>query len=309
MGITMRKLPVILIFLMSIVHLRISAQSLPLTTEAARLCQDLKFDQAEEKINEAMETSEATYPYTWYVEGFIAKEIYKNRDVGNRQSVFREKALESFSKCLAMDKKNEFSEMCKAGIKYLATTFYNDALMRTREIDMQTAPEAEKLFSQFRRYMRTVDPVFPMSNYEKEFSMSMAQRYFSLWQLDMDNEELSERALNHYVHAQRMDSLESDIYYNIAVIYYNRAVFKYRKINAETDFIDLMDIQQEGSNLIKNKALVNMNKAYALDSERSDIIRGLFFIHRALEHEKDVEYFKGEINRLVSEGKITDPWK
>ncbi len=309
MGITMKKLHILLILVMGFVHSLSSAQELPLTSEAARYCQEKKYDLAKEKINEAMETGEARYPYSWYVKGFIAKEIYKNQELNNRHSKNREEALNGFYKCMEMDKKNEFTEMSKAGIKYLATTYFNDAQTRSREFDLNNAHEAEDLFNLFRKHMRTVDPVFPIKSFEKDFSKNMAQRYFTLWQLNLDDESVAEKALAQYANAMRMDSLDGAIHYNVAVIYYNRAVFKYRKIDANTEFIDLIDIQQECANLIKNKALVSMNKAYAIDPEKPEVIRGLLFIHRALEHEKDVEYFKTEIERLVDEGKLAEPFE
>jgi hypothetical protein len=34
------------------------------------------------------------------------------------------------------------------------------------------------------------------------------------------------------------------------------------------------------------------------------VVHGKIILHRALDHEKDVEYFKQEIGRLIREGKI-----
>jgi hypothetical protein len=47
-----------------------------------------------------------------------------------------------------------------------------------------------------------------------------------------------------------------------------------------------------------------MEKAYALAPEKGEVVRGIMMMHRALDHEKDVAYFKAEIERLISEGKI-----
>ena len=47
-----------------------------------------------------------------------------------------------------------------------------------------------------------------------------------------------------------------------------------------------------------------MDKAYALAPEKGEVVHGKIILHRALDHEKDVEYFKQEIARLVREGKI-----
>lgn len=309
MGVTMKKHSFLLLLLMSMTHVFSYAQELPLTNEAAQYCQEKNFEKAKEKINEATNSNEAQHPYTWYVKGFIFKEIYKQNESHNRNSINREHAVEYFLKALEMDKKHEHSEMTKAGLKYLAATYYNDAITRTREFDLSNTDEPEVLFNSFRKLMRTVDPVYSLRNSEKEFSKNMGQRYFILWQMELNNDEIANKSLSHYSNALRMDSLDSDTYYNVAVIHYNHAVFKYRQLNSDTEIWDLIVIQQECADLIKNKALVNMNKAYKISPERGDVVRGLMFIHRALEHEKDVEYFKNEIERLVNEGKITDPWK
>lgn len=308
MGTTMKRQITILLLLVVFAHFSGFTQELRLTNEAAHLCQNKDYASAEKKIAEALDSEESQQPYSWYVKGFIYKEIYKNTEPNNRNSQYRAEATESFSKSLEMDKKGEFNEMNKAGIKYLASTYYNDALIRSRDFDMNSNNEPSVLFNQFRKLMRLVDPTFPIKKYEAELAKNMAQRYFTLWQFDLDDESYADKSLAEYSHALRLDSLDADTYYNIAVIHYNRAVFKYRKIDAETDFIDLIDIQQECAHLIKNKALINMERAYALNPERGDVVRGLFFIHRALEHEKDVEYFKSEIDRLVKEGKLSEPF-
>lgn len=310
MGSTMKKQHIIIALLAGLVSIMSYGQSLPLTNEAARLCQGKNYEAAKNKIAEAIESeNESMHPYAWYVKGFIYKEIYKNTEPNNRQSKNRELAAESFLKSLEVDKYHEHTSMTKEGLKFLATTYYNDALLRTRDFDLSNATEPEGYFNTFRKLMRTTDPIVNLSTYDKEFSKSMAQRYFSLWQLDLNNDALPEKAQGFYASAVRLDSLDGDTYYNIAVIYYNKAVFKYRKLNADTDIFDLIVIQQECADLIKNKALPNMNRAYKLLPERGDVVRGLMFIHRALEHENDVEYFKSEIERLINEGKISDPKK
>ena len=78
----------------------------------------------------------------------------------------------------------------------------------------------------------------------------------------------------------------------------------YRKINHETDMFDMMTIQEAAAKLIREKALPLMDKAYALAPEKGEVVHGKIILHRALDHEKDVEYFKQEISRLVREGKI-----
>jgi uncharacterized protein len=83
----------------------------------------------------------------------------------------------------------------------------------------------------------------------------------------------------------------------------------YRKIDHETDLFDMMTIQETAAKLIREKALPLMDKAYALAPEKGEVVHGKIILHRALDHEKDVEYFKQEISRLVKEGKINGDLK
>jgi len=306
----MRRSFIITILLACIACLTGLAQNPPLANEAAKLCQDKQYDAAKKKIAMAVQSPvESGDPFTWYVNGFIYKEYYKQYESGNRNSPSRETAVESFMKSLSLDKTNQHTAMTKTGLKFLATTYYNDALLRTREFDLTTEKEPEAFYNKFRKLMHTVEPGSSLNTYDKEYNKNMGQRYFALWQLDLDNSDLPERAATCYSEVIRMDSTDSDAFYNVAVVYYNRAVFKYRKIGPETDIFDLILIQQDCADLIKNKALPSMQKAYKLAPERGDIVRGLMFIHRALEHENDVEYFKKEIERLIDEGKIKEPDK
>ena len=286
------------------------AQQLPLTNEAAKLCQEKQFEAALKKIDEAkVDEIEKDNPYTWYVDGFIHKEIYKAREMNVRNSRERELASESFLKSLSLDKQNQHAAMTRLSLKFIASSYYNDALLQTREFAAGGEKEAEDSYAKFKKFMHYAEPGTSLKKFDTEFNKSLGQRYFLLWQSNISDNSLAEKAIAFYSVASRADSTDIDAFYNIAVVNYNMAVFKYRDIGPDTDIFDLIVIQQECADLIKNKALVNMDKAYKLNPERGDIVRGLMFIHRALEHENDVEYFKHEIERLVNEGKITLPDK
>jgi hypothetical protein len=287
-----------------------TAQIMPLTNEAARLCQNKEFEEALLKIDEAKrDAAEAADSYMWYVDGFIHKEIYKVSESGMRDSKHRELAVESFLKSLELDKKNENVSMTRLSLKFLASTYFNEALVQTREFDNSSESEPEKTYAKFRRLMHFAEPGTSLKKYDIEFRKNMGQRYFVLWQGDIDNDYNADKSVDYYADVVRIDSTANEAYYNIAVVYYNQAVFKYRKLGPDTDIFDLVVIQQECAELIKNKALPNMDKAYKLNPEKPEVVRGLMFIHRALEHENDVEYFKSEMERLIREGKVTLPEK
>jgi len=281
------------------------AQQLPITNEAARLCQQLKLDAALEKSTQSLnDKSESGDAYAWYVNGFVLKEIYKQREYGLRNSLLRSAAMNSFA--TSMEKKNaqQHLSMTQLAIKYLASTYYNDALQAAQSIAEGGEQEAQTLFVEFEKWMPIAEPGISMTGYKKEFTKSIGQRYFSLWQFDTENSENRDKAIGQYERILKLDSSDVDAYYNLSVIHYNQAVFMYRKIDHETDLFDMMTIQEAAAKLIREKALPLMDKAYELAPEKGEVVHGKIILHRALDHEKDVEYFKNEISRLIREGKI-----
>jgi tetratricopeptide (TPR) repeat protein len=301
MGHIIKKLGILV---MTFVCLQGTAQNNLLSNEAAKLCQNKQLDAAKSKIATALASDEKTEAYTWYVAGFIYKECYKEFESKKRNSEYRVQAVEYFLKALDIDKKHEHSSNIKTGVKYLASTYYNDALLSTREFDEATASEPEKYFNMFRKLMRTAEPGCNLNTYDKEFHQQVAQRYFDLWQINIDNNELPEKSLKHYNEALRVDSTDCMLYYNVGVLHYNRAVFMYRSIGPDTDMFDLIDIQMRASDIIKSKAMLVMIKADKLCPNSAEILRALLYMNKALERDKDVVYFKSEIERLIAEGKM-----
>lgn len=281
------------------------AQQFPLSTEAARLCQQKQFDAALQVSMQALtDNVESADAYAWYVNGFVWKELYKTKEYGLRNSPYREEAVRAFEKSMKKNNSAQHLSMTRLALKYLASTYYNDALQVSKSISDKGEAEAESLFNNFEKWMQLAEPGIAMTSYKKEFAKSIGQRYFALWQADTDNDENRIRATAQYEKLLAMDTTDTDAFYNLSVIYYNQAVFMYRKINHETDMFDMMTIQETAAKLIREKALPIMDKAYALAPEKGEIVHGKIILHRALDHEKDVEYFKQEITRLVREGKI-----
>jgi hypothetical protein len=282
------------------------AQQFPLASEAARLCREMQLDAALEKSNLSIaDKTESSEAYAWYVNGFVLKEIYKAREYGLRNSTYREEAIKSFANSMKLKNASQHLAMTRLALKYLASTYYNDALQAAQSISESGEDEAQTLFASFVKWMPIAEPGISMTGYEKEYTKSIGQRYFSLWQRDTDIPEYRDKATAQYEKILKLDNSDVDAYYNLSVIHYNQAVFMYRKIDHETDLFDMMTIQEAASKLIREEALPLMDKAYELAPEKGEVVRGKIILHRALDHEKDVEYFKSEIARLIREGKIT----
>ncbi|MFN0032099.1 MAG: hypothetical protein ACKVOR_08070 [Flavobacteriales bacterium] len=282
-----------------------TAQEHALATEAATLCQQGQLEQAKAKVAEALQSAdENVQAYTWFVAGFVYKECYKTYESKMRESQYREQSVEYLLKAFEMDKMREHGTNIKSSIKFLASTYFNDALMRTREFDESTESEPEKYFHQYRKLMRTIEPGCNLNAQDKDYHQQMGQRYFDLWLLNYDKDELADKALREFGQALRADSSDCMLQFNVGVLQYNRAVFLYRSIGPDTDMMDMMDLQIRASDLIKQKAMPAMRTADAICPNHAEILNALLQMNKALERENDIEYFKEEIQRLIEEGKM-----
>ena len=279
-------------------------QNLAYTNEAVRHCENENWTEALSSIQKAMNSEETRNAHTWYVDGYIHKELYKRKETGQVHSTMRTRSVESFMKTIEMDTVGKDIKMAKLGLKYLASTYYNDALMLTQTFNLSEENEAKNYFDKFCTLMQIAEPRTGLSRFTKEFDRNMGQRYYQLWLENLNLTSLPEKIINCYNQVLQIDTTDSDAWYNISVVYYNQAVFKYRLLDSKTDMFDLITIQQECSELISKKALPAMSKAYQLQPEKGEIVRGMMYVNRALEREKDTEYFKQEVSRLIREGKI-----
>lgn len=307
MGSTIKYLVVCIFAMVSLTMAQIYAQTPAIAAEAVELCQAKKFQEALTSIQKGIDDpQDSKHPYTWFVKGFIHKEAYKCDEMYQRSSQHREIAVKCFEKSLQLDDKREFVAQTHVALKYLASTYFNDAMLASREFDLASPEEYITYFHTFRRLMRMVDPVTDLSPFEHDLLKSAGQRYFEIWQLDTDQDGPANQAAAKFLEALGHDSTDCHIYYNLGVVYYNRAVFKYRSLNVDTEMDELFTIQTESVGLLQ-KALQVFTNGQRICPEDGDILKGLLYINKAFENEKNVEYFKSEIERLIDEGKIKKP--
>jgi tetratricopeptide (TPR) repeat protein len=307
MGSTIKYLTGLLMCMFSWTMPLVHAQTPAFATEAVELCQAKQFDQALSSIQKAVEDpTSANHPFTWYVKGFIHKEVFKHHEAQLRQSINRTAALDCFEKALQLDQRREYVAQTHVAMKYLASTYFNDAMRASKEFDMEQPDDYLELYYTFRKIMRTVDPVTNLAPFERDLAKSAGQRYFEIWQLDTELIEAANLSANKYLEALGHDSTDCHTFYNLGVVYYNRAVFLYRSLSVDTEMEELITIQTESVGLL-NKALTVFTNGQRMCPENGDILKGLLYINKAFENEKNVEYFKAEIERLIDEGKIKKP--
>lgn len=293
-----------MIFLFIAMSIKMSAQDLPHTNQAAILCKNKDFAGAVAEIEVATQNPvEKADPYAWYVKGFIYKEIYKSKEQGQNNSIAREEAITAFLKSMELDENGKHRQMNISALKFLATSYYNDALVRSKEIDATNAAECLELFSKFRKIIRLIEPSTSLNTFEVELYKSLGQRHYALWEADVNKSQEVDAAADAFKNALSIDSLECDANYNLSIVYYNQAVYKIRSLGASTDIMTLIIVQDECVALFK-RSLPYMNACFSMCPPKPDYFKGMMFISRALGRDQDYEKYRVALEDAINSGRI-----
>ena len=258
---------------------------------AAKFCQEKNFDAARKEIDLAMQVdTEKDEVYTWYIRGFIFKEIYKTSESHDRNSASREEATSSFlySKKLVREQGSEYNN--DAALKFLASTYYNDALISASDFDIKDEMQGENQLQKFVDISRKIDPASRTETSEREYYKVRGQRYLTLWSADTCNRALSEKALASYGNALLKGEPDCDMIYNMAIIHYN--------IYVHASYEGSCYTQEEGT-LHVNDALQRLTEAERICPEKIEVISALQNLYRATGDLERANQYGNKLNTLI----------
>jgi tetratricopeptide (TPR) repeat protein len=308
MGDKIMKKAIYIMLVMSFLPALLAAQtSLPHTNKAAKLYHNGDLIAAKAEIEYAITSAvENEHAYTWYVRGFIYKEFYKQIEKKSKLSENREIAVESIQKSIQLDKQGRYIENNKLGIEYLATTYYNDAILLVESITADDYVRPISSYESYKSTVRIVEPYQDFSRSDVEFYSMLASAVEELYLFSgQQDKDLLEAAQSYYKKALQIDPEDYTANYNMAINYYNRGVFLIKGIDYKTEIFELMLIQDECLDLFR-LSLPFMKKAHDLRPERKETLYGLMAIYRALNDYEKSDFYLGEIERLIKEGVIKE---
>lgn len=186
--------------------------------QAAQYCQEGMYEKAEEAIALAIASeAEKDALYTWYVKGFIHNEIYKARESTNTHSKHRDIAVEAFLKSKEMATGQPDIYNNNSALKYLANTYYNDAITTAGTFNLENETEADTIMEKYDALCRKIE----MEGLNKAaFFKQKGMRYYGLWQKNICELNLNDKAFNCYQISADHDANDCDAYYNAAVVRY-----------------------------------------------------------------------------------------
>lgn len=256
---------------------------------AFKMLQRGSLDSAKAVIDKAaVDTVTGKQAQTWYLRGFIYKEIYKSRESDNVKSPARVEAVNSMKKSLELDTSKANRDANIPTLKYFASKYYNDAVTTMDTSQYKMAIES---YEKYKGLMTIVDPTMSFIQPDITFYLALASQYRKIFEADrIKNAPYLELAKATYLKVLGMDPNNISANYNMGTLYYNQAVNLINQADYDIDIVTLSDIQDNSIALFK-QSLPFMEKAYTLDPNNVSTLEGLSGIYFSLnEFEKHNQY-------------------
>ena len=264
----------------------------PSVAKAAELCAEKKYDEALAQIDEGFKSTDLNSDANaWYVKGFILKELYKQKEANQRQSNFRFRSVTALKKAREFDSNLEFAANIDAALQFIAFTYFNDALLRSAEMDNESENEPADLFKKFEELYKGSET--EMKDLKLEFNSKMAEGHYRNWIKNTEDNHHYALCLEYYSKVLSLDNRNCTANLNLAIVNYNQGVFMIRKIGAQTDMMDLISIQDESVKKFK-AAIPYAQQAFASCAPSPTNYKVLMFVNRALGREEEYLRLKKE---------------
>lgn len=158
-------------------------------------------------------------PKFWFYTGLINKEMFKKYEKGNAKSSFREKSSQSFQKSLVLENDTEIITDIKKNLKYLANTYYNDAIRLLKE-EKSSIPLSISTFYEYIDLMKLLDENFNFKQKGIEFSLTLGTVYAGYYEKDDSKQadEYYDLAKKCYENILELDPTQSSARYNLVVL-------------------------------------------------------------------------------------------
>lgn len=257
---------------------------------------ELAVKQALEIIDRAItDPKSAKSAYAWYVRGYVYKEYYKTFEPQNKKSKTRLDAVTFLKKALELDSAKEYVPNIKQTLKYLGSTFFNDA---GASLDITNYPIAIEDYEKFKECMLLAEPGYNVKVREIEFKLVLADTYVKVFRSDLKtNAQFFGMAEQTYKQVIALDTNNWSGNYNLAMLYYNYGVDIINAMDVSSDIIVIENIQDQAKELFK-KALPYALKAYSLNPKRREVLIALQGIYFSLYEFEKSDEFKAKVEEL-----------
>lgn len=263
------------------------------TLDAYRAYQQQDYSGAAELINSALKAPGGeSDAMTWHIRGFIYKDIFNTTDHKDRNSANRPEAVESFFRSMELDAKNEFRDNNLKSLRYLASSYYNDAVLVMREVDENTIAESEELYKKYKEIAVRIESDVDTVERDITFYKALATCHRKIYEQDRDaNKDYLYKALANYQYVLQLDPENYGANYNTAINLYNEGAYGIEQIDAEAKIPTIVKVQAGSIDLFR-EALPFLLKAYEQDSTRKETLIALRGIYLSLNNNEEANKYR-----------------
>lgn len=239
-------------------------------------------------------------PNTWYLKGFIMKDLYKMMPEADAALYFRLASLESFMHLIEMENTSKYLPDALKTIKYLSSTFYNDAV---DHVEKKNFDPAKEYFEHFKNALvLSRDKSIDLKEQEIAFQLALGSNYMELYKKDSTRARVNlEGAKAAYEKILKIDSNHMKANYNLGVLYYNEAVNLIDGMDYdEVDLMAISQIEDQSIELFK-QSLPFMKVAYKQNPKDRNTLEGLAGIYFSLREYEKSNAYKEKLAMLENE--------
>lgn len=281
---------VVLLSLFSVV----SFAQLSKVQQAYDCVQQGKLDSAKIYIEEGIKDEAAASDFqSWYIRGFIYKEIYKQKESTDIKSSARDLGVQSLLKAAELDKDKQQLASIQQNLKFLGSKYYNDAKKTMDSVNYLTSISC---FDKYLAVYKSVEPGFDEKGKSMEYYLSLSYYFQEIFEQNGSKSALASTTqfLNKSLEINPNSPMANK---NMAVLYYNIGVNIIKKMDYDVDLEQLYVLQDEASKLFK-QAEPFMSKAYQLSPKDKTIVEGMQGIYYQLNDTEKSNIFKKKLEEL-----------
>lgn len=235
-------------------------------------------DSAKKEIDLHMKEAESQMdPESWYLFGFVYKELYKKYENTNFNSPYRIQAFESYKKSLSLDSNTARQKATRDQIRYLGGRFYNDAVTTLDTIRFATSVTC---YQQYREAAMISDPGFDIKKKDIEFYLALASTYDAVYNIDKKkNVKYFDLTRETYLQVLSWDANNYTANYNLGLLFWNKGVDLMYDIDYDINLDSVMAVQNHSVDLFK-ESLPFAEKAYEIEPKREEtliVLSGIYY--------------------------------
>lgn len=255
-------------------------------------------DSARKEIDLHMQDpASQTDPESWYLLGFVYKEMYKKYENTNVTSSYRLKAYDSFKKSLQLDTVSARLKATKDNVRYLAGRFYNDAVAT---LDTARYKTSLVCYEQYREATLLVDPTFDIRKKDIEFYLALASTYNAIYNTDKKkNAAYFDLTRDTYMKVLGWNPDNYTANYNLGLLYWNKGVDLMYDIDYDDSLGALFDVQDHSVELFK-QSLPFAEKAYGIEPKREEtliVLSGIYYSLNEFDKSKDYQRMLDDLRK------------